>query len=337
MKENASEMTDDINDTEDERTFKEDMADFFQERAADREDEARMDAEEEEKFKRHTNQDGDFKSLKDAMQFYGDDLSEDLGPGSPDPADYGPENLEQFEADVRAFRESGGTRLSGGLTAFADDPHTTKRMELMREFSEWTDKQIAAEEAGNLDAIDRAKHFKRGIARELNELPEPPAVSHGRKLNEARRKEALEMAFDEQTAFEDFWRLNRIRNDATIEAARHILESDDLSTIYVPAETSPHSSNFLPFTPQNAIKFSNLSENLQRQIKQTVRDRNASTPDEVNNAVMGVLHRTGYAAQGQRSPAYNDPKPKTPKTSVRKPKKGSSAASITVRAGMFPS
>ena len=50
-------------------------------------------------MERHTDSEGNFRSLKDAWLYNEDQIPADLGPGSPDPANYSVDQIDEYYAD----------------------------------------------------------------------------------------------------------------------------------------------------------------------------------------------------------------------------------------------
>jgi hypothetical protein len=287
----------------------------------DRADEAQMDAEEKVKFQRHTNKAGDFRTLKDAAQFYGDSVPKNLGPNQPDPGSYSVDQESEYQADLKAYRESGGQRLADGLIASPSDKHEIKRRELMAEDQEWAEKERIAKEEGKTDNLDRARYFRKDIAKQMRALPEPPAIKHQRDLANKQRDDSLGMAFDKETAFDSFWNSGRMKDDFEILAAQKLTDSES-DSIYLPQEISRF-GDLKEFTPGNVLIFDSLPENVRSQVRQNIKNANADEPKEMNRIAWSTLHRLGYADSGKPGPAAA-PKPKKAakkKSSGKNPKK----------------
>lgn len=304
--------------------FRDDMAEHFSERQQDREDEAAEDKKEIERLDKHLNKNGDdFKSLHDRKAYYDPDYEElePQPPFRPDQRRYGPDEDDQHDADVDASFRSHGMKLSDGLNAFPDDPHGSKRQELMTEFSDWTEKEIAAEGSGNIDSANRAKFFKKDIAKQLRNLPPPPVVEHMRKLEGERDKDALK-----SWQAGEFPERGFTVEDAGTIAANHIRAGSGL--LFLPKEKSPYGP-IEPFTPENVVDFSHLPGRVKRQVTQAVINARASGMDAVGQVAMATLHKLGYSDAGKPGPAAKPPKKAKKKSSDAGYRKGMSMAEFS--------
>ena len=178
-----------------------------------------------------------------------------------------------------------------------------------------------------LKFCERQSYHARSLVKEFEALPEPPEQTHARKVGQEVRRRTLDEAFTPEGSAAGYWKNKRILEDAPVLAAEHLRDGDD-HVIFLPAETSPYSGNFEPYAPETAVRFDSLPPDVLRQVRQAIRDRGADTPDEAFRAAWSVLHRTGYAGTGERSPAYR-PQKAAPKAKAKpKTKRAGSAATV---------
>jgi len=304
-------------ETEEEPTFTEDMDSFFEGRSADRAEEAEADAAEQKRFKENTDETGEFKSLADADAFYQEDSPEELSgfPNYPNKKDYGPDQQEEYQADKKAYMDSGGRLRADGNLSFPDDPHGAKRRELMAEDQEWAEKEYVADRDGNRDNLDRARHFRKDIDRQMRALPEPPQNRHNREMESKHRDRQLSLAFDPKVSKQSFWNSSRLINDFTVLANEQLIDPNS-KTIVLPEESGGRYGSMKPLTPKTAILFDNLPDRILTQIREQIQQRSPNDPEGAFMAAYSVLHSTGQAPQGKFSPARKKaapaPKKKAP-------------------------
>jgi hypothetical protein len=92
-------------------------------------------------------------------------------------------------------------------------------------------------------------------------------------------------------------------------AAEEIVEGE--GDFWIPKEKSPH-GDVEAYTPETALHFKGLPENVLRQIRQNIINQQAGGPDAIFRAVWQTLHKLGYADHGKSGPAA--PAPKKPKS-----------------------
>lgn len=319
MNENAENQEMDYEDTDDDSfgdDFRADMQSHFKERAADRDEEAAEDAAEQKRMERHTDSEGNFRSLKDAWEYNGDDIPADLGPGSPRAENYSVEQVDEYYADREAYIKSGGQKIAYGLTPHGDDLHRPKRLKLMKEDMEWDEKEASAKEEGRTDDLDRARYFRKDIAKQMNALPTPPHIEHAEKLEAKNRRDSLMLLFEEADNPE--LQTDRIAHDSAVLALEDLLNATD-NILILPELTSKH-GNAKPMIPKNALIFDKLPKGLANKIRDAVKTRDLTEPDENFALAHTMLEVSGYSPTGRRAAEPKKAKAKKKKSSGRDPK-----------------
>lgn len=274
-------------------------------------------SEEEKRFKEMTDENEEFLSLYHKFKYGGTLPLEAVG--GPDAKDYPPDAEDRYNADCRAFLETG--KLASGHAMYKDDPHKYQRADLTAKIAELELDIETAKYRREYDRLDFLQSNLQWARRDLRELPPMPVMEYAQDYDRQDHKIGIDRYFKGEHDAPD--------NERTIEDAGTFMsqhmDNSRAKTLYLPKETERGSGSILPATPGNVIKFGDLPPDVLRQVKEAVRVCRDQTPEGRFKVAWNVLNRTGHWATGEASPVNAKPEEstdwdeETPKRNPRDP------------------